>query len=260
MNLVQWLATIGVSGLTAVTAVWVAGKYLADAWLKSRFDKALEAFRSEKARELEAFKFQGSRLLDRATKIHQREIEILPTLWDRMTAALSATANLTSRGQRVPKTEHMGDGQLKAYIAGLDLDDWEKQELLSLQGNERDDNLWLKLQWQRLRNAVALHGEFQNYVIANSVFLPADLRAELRRLSNLNYDALMEFDLALGDQVQLGPEAFKNRDLFAAQWQAGFETILQSVQGHLWVAGDAGTDLLAQRDRLIDDETQQQDS
>ncbi len=180
MDLSYWLTTFGVSSVTAVGALWLGSKYFADMWLKARFDRALEAFRGEQARDLEAFKFQTSRLLDRATKINQREIEILPTLWDKMTAALSATAHLTSRNQVVPATESMSEGQLLSFLDELMLKDWEKAEVLRLDVPQRDEALWTKLKWQRYAKADKLHGEFQNYYIANSVFIPEDLRNQPR--------------------------------------------------------------------------------
>jgi hypothetical protein len=245
------LTSLVTSAATAGAALYAGAKGYANKWLQSRFDRQLEAFRSEKARELEALKFEASRLLDRATKVHQHEFEVLPALWDKMTVALSATAHLVNRGQRLTKTEGMGEGQLADFVKNLDLPQWEKEEFLALPPEERDDNLWLKLKWMRLRRALGLHGEFQDYFISNSIFLRGDLRAEVRRLSDLNYDALMEFEMALQGHLTGGEEAFAKRAAFLEQWKVGFESVMASVQGHLWISGDGGKDLLEQRDRLL---------
>jgi hypothetical protein len=148
----------------------------------------------------------------------------------------------------------MSQGQLLSFFDEMKLADWEKEEMLRLDIPQRDEALWTKLRWQRSAKAEKLHGEFQNYYIASSVFIPEDLRTEIQRLSNLNYDALKEFMIHLRGETEAGPAGFKNRDLFQAGMESGFETVLKIVQGYLWVAGDAGKDILAQRDKMIGDD------
>ena len=53
-------------------------KYLGEKWLDSKFEERLQALKHEHGKELERLRFKISTALDRATKLHQREFDVLP--------------------------------------------------------------------------------------------------------------------------------------------------------------------------------------
>src|SRR5690242_14921631 len=84
--------------LKAVGAVVLAGggmslivyqvfKHLAARWLESKFEERLQALKHAHGKELEQLRFRISALLDRATKLHQREFEVLPDAWAKLNDA-----------------------------------------------------------------------------------------------------------------------------------------------------------------------------
>ena len=73
-------APLLLSGGFGATAAWWLFQAFGDKWLAARFDKRLEALRHAQQKELEELRFRINALLDRATKLHQREFEVLPEI------------------------------------------------------------------------------------------------------------------------------------------------------------------------------------
>lgn len=73
------LLVVAAGGLTAIA--YAIFKNLGEKWLDARFDERLAAYKHEQQKELEQVRFKITALLDRATKLHQREFEVLPEAW-----------------------------------------------------------------------------------------------------------------------------------------------------------------------------------
>lgn len=255
------LPQVGVAVLAALASAWAVLKLFGTSWVKSVFDKDLEEFKRQQAQELETFKAERTvlleqlrhaqsremeghkhrfqRMMDRASKLHQHEFEVLPEIWDRLSKAISATANLISKGQSYPRIGHMGVGELEELLEKLDILSWEKAELRQCPAAERDDRLITMLKWQRLRRTAELHEEFHNYLISRGIFLRAELRETIRELSDLNYDAFSEhrLDLETGGKVP-----FKKRARFNKEWFKRMNSIQAMVVNRLWDNGALGED------------------
>lgn len=186
------------------------------------------------AAELETQKHRLQRLMDRASKLHQYEYEVLPELWDKMTIAVSATASITSRGQSYPAIARMGDGELDEFLKKSELTEWERNVLRHTTYDKRDQELQGMLKWSRLRKALEHHQAFHNYLIARGIFLMLELREKIREFSNLNYDAFSEQQLDLQMEGESWTDRFKKRDLFQTEWTNRLNAIETEIQARIW--------------------------
>ena len=59
-------------------------KLLASKWLENKFDKRLEDHKHKLENEREELKFKINSLLNRVTKIHEKEFEVLPIAWEKL--------------------------------------------------------------------------------------------------------------------------------------------------------------------------------
>ena|SRR5215207_8611448 len=88
------LATIGAAlvgfGLSGAIA-FALFKFRGERWVNAKFEERLAAYRPEQQKEIENFKFNINKLMDRATKLHQREFEVLPEIWSKLNDAFGAT-------------------------------------------------------------------------------------------------------------------------------------------------------------------------
>src|ERR1700674_4226477 len=70
-----------------VGAAYLFFKFLGEKWLTAKFDERLAAYKHAQQRELEELKGKINALMDRTTKLHQREFEVLPEVWGRLVEA-----------------------------------------------------------------------------------------------------------------------------------------------------------------------------
>ena len=118
---------IAAGGFTAISLL--AFKLLGERWVGNEFAKRLETFKHEQQKEIEQVKFQINRLFDRATKLHQREFEVVPKAWNLLLNARRRTDALTAALQSYPDLSRMSSLQRSEYIETCDLENWQKEEL-----------------------------------------------------------------------------------------------------------------------------------
>ncbi len=104
-GLLKWLreialATVGVSGISA--AAIQGFKHFSDKWLDAKFARRVEELRHAHARELKDLHFKIAALLDRVTKQHAREFEVLPEGWSRLNDAFWQSIQSVSPFQSYP--------------------------------------------------------------------------------------------------------------------------------------------------------------
>jgi len=124
-----------VAGVSLSLIVYQAFKHLAVKWLDARFDERLQAIKHEHEKEIERLRFNISALLDRATKLHQREFEVLPEAWSKLNDSFWCTRGFVLPIQSFPDIDQMVQPQQEEFIASCRLMEWEKAEIR--QANER---------------------------------------------------------------------------------------------------------------------------
>lgn len=82
-------------------------------------------------KELEQLRFKITALLDRATKLHSKEFDILPEAWAKITDAHWKTRGAISFYQEYPDLSRMMQTEFESFVQNCPLRDWEKAELLS---------------------------------------------------------------------------------------------------------------------------------
>src|SRR4051794_22694874 len=99
------LATLGgvavALGLTGAAAFGLF-KLVGEKWLTARFDERLAEYRHAQQKELERLRFKINGLMDRATKLHQKEFEALPEAWGKLADANAIVQAIVSPLQQYP--------------------------------------------------------------------------------------------------------------------------------------------------------------
>jgi hypothetical protein len=101
-QIATWIAGIGLTAAIAAGGAYAAFQFLGQKWLEARFAERLEKFKHDQSQEIERLRYRINALMDRTSKLHQHEFEALPEIWERLTIALSASTNFTSRLQSYP--------------------------------------------------------------------------------------------------------------------------------------------------------------
>lgn len=143
------IEVIAASGI--VSALFI---FLGKNWIENQF-----------ARRLKAYERKQNSLFNRITKIHEKEIEVLPTAWQKLMEAHGHLARLIQPSRIEREFSQMNEEQLK--------------------------------EWQREYEEIGKYFmEFHNYFLYNSVFLSPDLCAEFKAIDELFNTSLVKSRLA----------------------------------------------------------------
>jgi len=167
-----------------LAALWLGRTYM-DKWLTNRFQGQLDALKHAQALEMAKLKLMFDAKLHRATKLHEREFEILPKAWDLMGEAGGTIRLMIDKDQKHTDVGKLRPLELSEFLANLPLSPAEKQAIIDAPTAERT-NLYIerKLRLQMVEAATKAQ-EFHNFVAGKGIFIEPSLRKKLMRISEV---------------------------------------------------------------------------
>jgi hypothetical protein len=181
------------------------GKKLIEEW----FTQRLEDYKHLQNQELENFKYKINSLFNRITKIHEKEFEVLPTVWQKLQNALGHVADVTSPLQRYPDLNRTTGEQLDEFLKNSVLLDFQKQELLA--ASDKSKYYTETIFWHKLGAAQESVRDLHNYILNNRIFLNVELSARLNKADEVLNGALIDSELSKeAKEHKLIYEAYKN--------------------------------------------------
>jgi hypothetical protein len=175
-------------GIAAIS--YAIFKRFGEKWLDAKFEERLAEYRHAQQKELERLRFQINALLDRATKLHQREFDVLPEAWAKLNDAFWQVSNLVSPGQSYPDLSQMSDAHFREFVAHCDLMEWEKNELLA--SADRQSYYVDHIYWHRLNSAKTYAKDSHVFLTKNGIFLPSEIKEQFVEVDTLVWDAVDE--------------------------------------------------------------------
>jgi len=179
----EWIGRFAVV-LTIVGGllVWFAKNYI-DRWLARHFQGQLDDLKHAQAQEMERLKLKIAGSLDRATKLHQREFEVLPKAWDLLSHALGAAASVTASFKETTDAGSMQPDELEAFLAKSDLENFQKDQIRKATRFEKT-TLYQTFHDRMVFNAASRSAmEFHNYTIQHGIFIEPTIRPKLTEAS-----------------------------------------------------------------------------
>ena len=186
----EYLGKALVVGGSASFVAYQAFKYLAGKWLDARFEKNLQQLVHDQNKEIERLRSDLTKSFDRATKLHQREFEVLPKLWDEVSEAYWATASLVSPLQMIQDLNRMQEKQLVSFVAQSELFDWQKEELLAAE--DKTKRYAELIYWHRLNRVNQAHRNADIALSRNGVFVQDNIKEKLQGVLDLVHSAIIE--------------------------------------------------------------------
>lgn len=179
-----------------VVIAYLVFQYLGQKWIETKFSERLEAFKSAQERELECYRQQVSILLSRVTKIHEKEIEVLPKIWKRLQEALGYVSKITSPLQFSPDFKKMSDEQFSEFLKNKKLKDSDIEDLINTPVRDRNNKYWEVIFWYDLHEVKKRVYNFHNYYISNRIFLSQDLKKEFQKIDELLLSAINDREIS----------------------------------------------------------------
>lgn len=212
--LTSFWASIGFLGVTVAGATALAYwlfRTFSEKWLSQKFNERLEDYRHAQQKELERLRLQISSTMDKTVKLNQFEFDVLPKLWSLLTAAFGEVSHLVSRMQSHSDLTRMNPQHLAEFLEKSELAEWQKAEV---KASSDKTMTYAKISfWYDFNRVNKVYYEFNNYLIANGIFISDELKAKMKGLRQMMSDALLEKRLD-HEHEMLGPGRFKKeRDL-----------------------------------------------
>jgi hypothetical protein len=114
-EIMGWIGTIVVAGGGGALVAWGIIKLFAEKWLNTKFEARLESLKQEHRKEIERLRLTINTLMDRATKLHQREFDALPEAWRQLNEAIIQTRAI--KFQFYANIDRLSEEQLNDYLS-----------------------------------------------------------------------------------------------------------------------------------------------
>lgn len=186
----EYIGKALVVGGGASFVAYQAFKHFAAKWLDARFEKNLQRLVHDQNKELERLRSDLTKAFDRATKLHQREFEVLPKTWDDVSEAYWATASLVSPLQTMPDLSSMQEKQLANFLAQSELEDWQKDEVL--EASDKTKKYGELIYWHKLSRVTQAHRLADIALSRGGIFVHDNIREKLQAVLDLVRGALIE--------------------------------------------------------------------
>jgi hypothetical protein len=233
----EWIGktTFFVTPLGLAT-VWFGKTYI-DKWLTRRFQGQLDNLKHIQAQEIERLRAKIAGMLDRVTKLHQHEFEILPEAWRLLATTMGSASHVLAALQNFPDAGAHNEAELEVLLANTNFFEHDKQAVRDA-ANRYDRTKIFGDLYQRyaVRDAINDRQHFHNYVILKGIFIEPELRDRMMELSILIMNCLMDHRDMITDR-----DSFKQRDFSANRdkWKAAEplkDYIHKMVSDRLWSA------------------------
>jgi hypothetical protein len=187
------LAILSAAGITlsaVVLAAYGLFKVWGAKWLDSKFAAQLEAYKAEQARELERLRHKINSAFDRTKRLHDREYEILPDVWQKLVEAKRWVDSYLAPYQEYSDVRRMDNLELEAFLADARFSDVQRREVRDSIDRQR---AYVRL--YEIRRSFDVMDRIREASISlskNGIFVVPALRDDMKRYIDLAAAAVLE--------------------------------------------------------------------
>jgi len=224
------LVLVGGGGAVIVYQVF---KFLAAKWLEEKFKKKFQQLVHDQNKEIERLKTELTKSFDRAAKLHQREFEALPQVWDSVSEAYWAAASLVSPLQMHSDLNRMLPKQLEAFVAQSELAEWQKEEVLA--SSDKTKKFQELIYWHKVSRCFNANRDANISISRIGIFVQDPIKDKLQAILDLAHGALVEDQLNHEHPPQKFSERLKNDiDRMRTDGKAWMEEAEALIKARLW--------------------------
>lgn len=214
-------------------------RFFGEKWLSARFDRELEHLRHQQSKELEQLRFKISQMMDRTTKLHEREFEVVPEAWVKLVDAFHSTnAHISSMKSR-PAASRMNGGQLEEFLTSSELTETQKTELR--ESDDRDRTYGRLIYWHEKHRAEQAARELSTYLAKYGIFISN--KAAFADIADMIWAALLEYQLNEEDGII--PKEREDKKKLEGAGKAALDALEAEIHDRLWKTDLSGASLPA---------------
>jgi hypothetical protein len=227
MTAIGSVVVIGGGGAAVAFALF---RFLGEKWLNAKFEERLASYKHAQQQELERLKPKINTLMDRTTKLHQWEFDVIPEVWSRLNHANVAIRSFISPIQQYPDFKRMSEAHLEEFLEGSPLAGWQKAEFRD--ASDKNNYYPKAIYWHHAARAREAYREFSNYPMRNEIFIPEPLKLKFSELGDLLWDALIEHEG--NEEYEIRPRERGKQKALNGEGQDLLKAIEKDVQDRLW--------------------------
>ncbi|MGB8289464.1 hypothetical protein [Rhizobium ruizarguesonis] len=233
------MALLGLGGLTIGGAAAVGYglfKWLGEKWIDQKFEKHMEAYKTEQSRELERLRHKINSVFDRTIRLHTKEFEVLPDLWGKLVEAHGRGRGFVSDGQYSVDIERMDDQELAEYLEGTPFTESQKRGIKEETRPLEKAKLFTSFSnHYRHRHAQERATIFAKGLRMDGIFVQPEIKADMDKMLELIEKAVSEkrINCEIGDHHQWKKTHYER---FEIEVPPLLEKIEKAISGRLWEA------------------------
>lgn len=228
-NLVVIIVTT--AGIGGAIGAWLF-KLLGEKWISGFFERRMEAFKHDQARDLEKMRFEMSTLLDRKTKVHQREYEILPEIWSCLVDSWHQTRAFVSPLRMYPDLLTSSDEQAAEILSHTPLAQSQRDAVMAAPRGERHVVYRKNIYFHEKGDANDVWRKGYQVLQRQGIFVEPVLKAKMNELNEMMWEAILEHEG--NEEHDIRPrERNKSKEL-DGRGKELMKEIEEAIHGRLW--------------------------
>ncbi|PCI39885.1 MAG: hypothetical protein COB46_07830 [Rhodospirillaceae bacterium] len=172
MVIPDWIVQVIIGGGGGAVIAWGMFAFLGKSWVKNQF-----------AKDLEEAKAEISLLSSRRMKLHDKEYEVFPEMWEKLTQAFNSLERFIISFRQTPDFTRMTESKLKEWVEGSDLSDDEKSYFLET--TDKHKAYMRILDFRDIHEAGNNLQKFHEHLQSNRIFLNPDIKDKFDEIDGL---------------------------------------------------------------------------
>jgi hypothetical protein len=169
----------------AVAIAYIVFTFLGKKTIEVWFDKRLKKF-----------EYELNSLLNRVTKIHEKEFEVLPQAWVKLDILLDLIRQFLLETHHIPELNQNNPSELEKFLSEHNLSEDAKQRIYHAVDKKN------QYFYERSKKAADACLDFQDYISKNAIFLSSDIKGKFKEAEITIRTAWAIRDTAENSQVR----------------------------------------------------------
>ncbi|MBL3575584.1 hypothetical protein JMK10_00325 [Rhodovulum sulfidophilum] len=183
-------------------------KRFGDAWLQAKFNEKLEAYRHDRAKELERLRAEIDGTLRARIRFQDKQFEACLDIWNALKDAQSKLLSSISPLQQYSDIRRMSEEARTEYLSSLDLQKWQVSEILEDADVQRRFNQTMNL--IRFNSATKAFSDFDRVTRSYELFLEPKAFSLIRSIADTMHSSLVSKEISIdSEDPTLGRDAWK---------------------------------------------------
>lgn len=182
-------------------------KRFGDAWLQTKFNEKLEAYRHDRAKELERLRAEIDGALRARVRVQEKQFEACLEIWNALKEAQSKLLVSISPLQQYTDIRRLGEEARIEYLSTFELQKWQVSEILA--ATDIQVHFIETVNRMRFNSAAKAFSEFDRITRSYELFLEPKTFILIRSVADAMHSSLISKEIAIDDKDhKLGAEAW----------------------------------------------------